>query len=189
MNHRLTISVSASPSSNDHEARLAIDGKDWLGAEFMGLDPPMLENELLTNRDGSVMVGRCSCGAVGCGDLIVEVTRSKDSVSWSRPETGPVTFDAGQYDAEIARFVQDRTWETLGRAVEREVEQVFSGTLTGDDFSFDWASTRIKNGLVHLSFSKGPEQQLFEFGWDEASLQKAIARAEEFREEHFAPRD
>lgn len=189
MNHRLTITVGDNPSSNDHEARLLIDGKDWLGSEYMGLDPPRLESELLTDRDGSIIVGRCSCGAEGCGDLIVEVIRSENLVSWSSPETTKVTFDASQYDAEVARFVNDKSWETTGRAVEREVEQIFSGIITIDSFRFDWASTRIQKGLVHLSFSKGLEQKLLEFGWDGASLANAIARAQQFRAEHFAHRD
>lgn len=189
MNHRLTIAVSASPSSNDHEARLIIDGIDWLGSDFMGLDPPQLEKELLTHRSGPLMVGRCSCGCEGCCDLLVEVTTSENSVSWTRRSTGSVTFDASQYRAEIARFIQDKTWEPIGRTVEREVGQVFSGNPTFDDLRFDWASTRIQEGMVHLSFSNGSEQRLLEFGWDGVSLASAIARAEEIQAEQIAHRD
>jgi len=72
----LTIAVEAVIATNDHQARLFIDGKDWLGPEFLGLDPPMLKTELLA-EDGYLIVGRCRCGYVECSNLSAEIRRTE----------------------------------------------------------------------------------------------------------------
>ncbi len=182
----IKIAAKASPETNDHQARLLIDGKDWLGSEYLGLDPPMLATELRSVRVGTLIVGRCRCGAVGCDDLRVEASRTDTLVHWTGPCASHLSFDAAQYDAEIGRFAEDTSWETVGRAVEREVGQLFRDTATEHGFRFDWASTRIQEGLVHLSFSKGDEQRVLEFNWDGATLKSALDRAQLFRAERFA---
>ena len=94
---------------------------------------------------------------------------------------------ADLFAARIRRESRERrNSEERLRAV---VDTAADGIITIDSFRFDWASTRIQKGLVHLSFSKGLEQKLLEFGWDGASLANAIARAQQFRAEHFAHRD
>jgi hypothetical protein len=37
--NKLAFEIMPSPSSNDHQARIRIDGTDWLGQEYLGLDP------------------------------------------------------------------------------------------------------------------------------------------------------
>ena len=186
MANKLTIAVIACPNTNDHQARLLIDGEDWLGSEYLGLDPSELKTELLANGVGTLIVGRCLCGAVGCADLEVEATRTETTVLWSAPGASNLRFDTVEYDAALDRFARDTSWETVGRTVEREVADLFRGTVTKDGFEFDWASTRIRDGLVHLSFSKGLEQRLLEFSWDGADLASALDRAQAFRTERFA---
>ena len=182
----LTIAVEASSEADDHQARLLIDGKDWLGPAYAGLDPPMLKTELLDKGVGTLIVGRCWTGLVGCHDVHVEVTRTESSVHWSGSGATSLRFNAAQYDAEVTRFAQDTSRETVGRAVEREVEHLFRGTTIRGGFEFDWASTRIREGLVHLSFRKGHRQRLLKFSWDGASVAGAIDRARVFRAERFA---
>ena len=186
MHRKLTIAVEPSTEINDHQARLLIDGKDWLGPEFSGLDPPMLKTELLGKRVGSVMIGRCWCGLLGCHDVEVEVTRTGRSVEWSGPGAALLRFNPRQYDEEVARFAEDTSWETVGRTVEREVEHIFRGTTIRGGLAFEWASTRLQERLVHLRFSKGWRHKLLKFSWDGASAADAINRAKLFRAERFS---
>ncbi|HEX6376888.1 MAG TPA: hypothetical protein VFZ91_14345 [Allosphingosinicella sp.] len=179
----LTIAVEAIP---EHQARLFIDGKDWLGPEVAGLDPPMLTAELLGKGVGTLLVGRCWCGIVGCNDLKVEVTRRESSVLWSGFGATRLRFDSAQYDAEVARFAQDRSWETVERAARREIEHIFRGTVIRGGFEFEWASTRERAGLVRLSFRKGRRQRFLKFRWDGASVEDAVNRARLFRAERFS---
>lgn len=185
MTNTLTITVEASFDSNDHQARLLIDGKDWLGPKALGLDPPMLKSELFDKGGGTLIVGRCWCGVVGCGDLNVEVTRTPNSVHWSESSIDSLRFDAAQYDAEVIRFAHDRSWETVQRAVEREIEHIFHGTTIEHGYEFEWASTRIEEGQVKLSFQNGHLQKLLQFPWDEVSLEDATNRARAFRAARF----
>lgn len=184
MTNTLTIAVEAAIETNDHQARLLIDGKDWLGQEFLGLDPPMLKTELLAEDVRNLTVGRCRCGAVGCSDLNVEIKRTEGSVHWSGHGASSPVFDAVQYDAEVTRFIHDTSWETVGRTAEREIERVFRGT-TIRRFKFDWASTRIQEGLIKLSYSKGDRQRILKFRWDGASVADAIDQAKAFCAQRF----
>lgn len=181
----LSFRILASPSSNDHEARPLVDGADWLEEDCLGLDPPELVLEFA--RDPArLLIGRCGCGVVGCGDVTVEVERTESTVEWRRHDGSPITFDRRRYDAEIARFSTDHSWEPLERRVEREVGQVFAGSSTKAGLTFDWASTRIRQGLICLSYSRrGVGQRLLEFGWDGQNLDDALTSARRFHAEHF----
>ena len=184
MTSTLTIAVEAVMETNDHQARLFIDGKDWLGPEFLGLDPPMLKTELLAEDVRNLTVGRCRCGYVGCSNLSVEIRRTEGLVHWSDDGANSPVFDAVQYDAEVTRFVHDTSWETVGRTAEREIERVFRGTTIWR-FKFDWASTRIQAGWVSLSYSKGDRQRILKFRWDRVSVADAIDQAKAFRAQRF----
>ncbi|NML07133.1 hypothetical protein [Sphingomonas sp. G-3-2-10] len=193
MTKRLDILVSSSPASNDHQARILVDGVDWLGPDALGLDPPELKNQLRREQPQqavvavepvSAIVGRCSCGCVGCSDTVVRIYRYGTTVEWIG---GPVSvaFDAAQYDAEHTRFEVDRSWETLDRTVEREVGDMFAGTILDGKYAFDWASARIEAGLILLSYSSEGDQKLLRFKWDQASSVDAVQRAAEFRRRTF----
>jgi hypothetical protein len=181
----LTIAVKPASETNEDQARLSIDGKDWLGPEFAGLDPPMLEAELLGKRIGTLLVGRCWCGMIGCQDVKVEVTRTERCVRWTRPGEHVARFNPAQYDAEVARFAGDRSWESVERAAAREIEHIFRGTTIKGGFEFSGVSTRTRRGFVHLSFRKGYAHKLLKFRWDGASVSGAIERAKLFRAERF----
>lgn len=185
MGARLRIAVSASPDTNDHQARLLVDGLDWLGPGQLGLDPVDLRRRLIDVGEGRAIVGRCTCGVIGCGDVQVDVLRSADNVTW-RAGDQTLEFDIADYDAELHRFAHDTSWETLGRTVEREVAALFADTVAEGGRTLDWASTRIRPGAVHLSFSRdGQPQLLLEFDWDEVSPDAALERARAFRRERF----
>lgn len=113
MPNTLKIAVLARSETNEDQARLLIDGKDWLGPEIAGLDPPMLTAELLGKGVGTLLVGRCWCGYIGCNDVTVEVARPARSVRWWGPGGTVLRFTPAQYDAEVARFAQDLSWEAF----------------------------------------------------------------------------
>lgn len=185
MANTLTIAALARSETNEDQARPLIDGKDWLGPEFAGLDPPMLATELLDKGVGTLLVGRCWCGSIGCNDVKVEVTRTENSVHWSGSGATSLSFDAAQYDAEVTRFAQDRSWESLERAAAREIEDIFRGTTIRGGFEFEWASTRERDGFVRLCFRKGYRQKFLKFRWDRASVAGAIEQAKVFRAERL----
>ncbi len=83
------IEVRPSPETNDHEVQLLADGKsliDRFSSGLIGLDP----DDLLTdpcplraeNSSRPVIIGRCSCGIVGCGSVEVEIRKDHDLVMW-----------------------------------------------------------------------------------------------------------
>ena len=163
-----------------------VDGKDWLGPDVLGLDPEMLKTELVGEGVGTLIVGRCWSGIVGCHDVKVEVTRTERSVQWSGPGETLLRFNPAQYDAEVARFAQDTSWETVERTVEREIEPLFRGTTIKGGFEFEWVSARGRAGVVRLSFRKGYRQRFLNFRWEGTSVADAINRAKVFRKERFS---
>jgi hypothetical protein len=184
MTSDLRLEARPCPESNDHEVRIIIDGVDWLGRGFLGLDPPELLSQLAIRPLKRLIVGRCECGCVGCDDLIADARQDGQIVEWIVSERGNLTFDAQHYHDEIARFASDHSWEDLGRMVERRVGEIFASATIEGEASFQWASTRIAANLVHLSFQDQHGQRLFEFGWDGSTLADAIAGARRFRREN-----
>jgi hypothetical protein len=182
----LTIAVMVASETNQDQARLLVDGKDLLGPEVAGLDPPMLTKELLGKGVGTLLIGRCWCGSIGCNDVKVEVTRPARSVRWSGPGATILRFNPAQYDAEINRFAQDRSWESVERAAGREIEHIFRGTTIRGGFEFERVSTRTREGFVHLTFRKGRQYKLLKFRWDGASVAGAVNAAKLFRAERFS---
>jgi hypothetical protein len=183
-----TLTIAVEPTGNPyfHQARLWIDGKDWLGPECAGLDPPELAAELFGKSVGTLIVGRCWNDTVGSHDVTVKVTRTERSVHWSHFGATRLRFDGPQYDAEVARFAQDRSWEGLDRAASREIADIFRGTTIKGGLAFGWADTRRRKGFVYLYFSKGYRHKLLKFRWDGASLAGAIEQAKVFRAERFS---
>lgn len=180
---RFEIVVSPNRSSNDHQARILVDGADWLGADVLGLDPPDLAAELL-GKASNIRIGRCSCGAPGCDDRDVGRLELPEVVTWlSYGRT--LRFDGAQYRAEIERFVADQSWRPVERQAELAVDAIFAGTVLEGRLHFQWSSARIGRGLVHLSFFGEGEQRLLEFSWDGETVQSAVDRAHLFLRERF----
>lgn len=183
MYRALKIAVEPDP---EHQARILVDGKDWLGPEVLGLDPEMLETELIDKGVGNLLIGRCRSGIIGCHDLSIEVTRTERSVLWTDHRAILLRFKPAQYDAEVSRFTRDKSWETVERTVEREIAPIFRGASIRGGFEFEWVSARGRVGLVRLSFRKGDRQKFLKFRWDGANVADAIDQARIFRAERFS---
>lgn len=183
MYRKLTITVEPSP---EDQARILIDGQDWLGPNVLGLDPDVLEVELNAKSVGNLIVGRCWCGIVGCHDVMVEATRTERSVIWTDHNAVLLRFRPAQYDAEVARFTGDKSWESVERSVEREIALIFEGTTIRGGFEFEWVSVRQQVGIVRISFRKDRRQRFLKFRWDGARMADAIQQAKAFRAERFS---
>lgn len=150
----LSYEILANPEDRTHEVRLIVDGKDWIGSAFLGLDPPDLVAQLTQIRNGRLLLARCVCGVIGCDDLVVEIVTASDHVKWLRKDRMPVIFNVRDYNDQVMHLAQDRTWETISRSVERHINDIFSGKMTDDGYIYDWASTRIKPHIVTISVTK-----------------------------------
>jgi hypothetical protein len=173
----LAFEIKPSPSSNDHEARVRIDGSDWLGQEYLGFDPPRLFSQASLADGGRLLIGRCECGCEGCDDVWVDVLREGQEVLWTNAKGLRLHFDRQEYDRVVASAREDVSWEDTKRTAERLVSAVFSKLLLEGGYAFDWASARVHEGVMSLSFRKSGTQKLFEFSWDGQSPEDTLAGA------------
>lgn len=177
-----TLSFAFRPSleSNDHQVRVLIDGRDWIGDGNLGLDPPQFFAQRELAGEGHLLIGRCTCGCVGCDDVVVEVQRADGVVSWIESPSTRLRFDAEAFDRVIAAGRADTSWEDANRTAERLVDEVLKGMTINDEFTFSWASARIEKGKISLSFD-GPKQKIVGIGWDGVSPASAVESARRFR--------
>lgn len=180
----LSFNIIPSPDSNDHQIRIVIDNEDWLGDDYLGIDPPRFVQQETFLR-GDLLVGRCGCGVEGCGDLIVNVQTHLDKVTWTNDEGLNLQFEKSDYLKVIDKSKSDFSWEDINRRVERLVSNLFIGSRTNEGLTFDWASCRIENGRVSLSYStKGPsqdfKQEIFKFDWDGKTENDALIKGDRF---------
>jgi len=183
----LRIEVRPSPETNDHEVRLLGNGKslvDRLSSGLIGLDPDDLFTDTICplraeSESHRATIGRCSCGIIGCGSVEVEIRRELDQVVWTAMDSSlQVRFLAAQYDGEVERALQDRTWETPERTAARLISQaVDRAALARRGFEFSWASGRCRNGLmtVSLVLTPGPYQVLVSAPWDGENIDGIVA--------------
>lgn len=140
MPHRLTAEVvlPADSSWDCYELRLLVDGEDVVGRAFT--DGPATDpDDLLGPRGplvapdglGKVRLAVADCTEGCCGALYVHVSRDGDQIVWDRwhntgsgADPGMFRFDAGQYEAELARVHELREWEPTGRTVARLVRDL-----------------------------------------------------------------
>lgn len=176
---KLTFEIKASPETNDHEVVVLVDDKPMLDDDHMGVDPPAFFAQFSKSDVGQLVIGRCRCGVVGCGDYTVTVETFPDSVSWRGNEE--IRFDRSQYEAAVRNASVDFSWEDVNRRAERRVSEILKGCRTVGGFVFQWASARI--APMSISFLRGDEQMILEFGWDGATDDSAIQGAERFRNE------
>lgn len=185
----LKIAVEPNVETNDHQARIVVDQYDWLGEDFAGLDPPMLRNQMSSGKSKKI-VGRCICGSVGCDDKVVEVVREAGIVIWQLEREDPLVFEAAAYDAEVDRFSCDKSWETIERAAEREVDAIMHDTNLKHGFKYEWASARIRDGFITISYGKPSKnryhQRFLKFAWDGLTVENAIGSAIAFRAKRFS---
>ena len=181
----LTFEIRPSPATNDHEVRVLVDGRDILGDQYIGIDPPEFFCQFFQSDTEDLLVGRCCCGVVGCGDCIVTVARDREVVRWSGHKA--FVFNRTQYDAAVQRAAQDSSWEDSNRRAERLVNDLLRGLRTQDGFQFDWASARMSPNVIKLSFSNDVTQKFVEFAWDGKTEESATRAASLQKEQLVGP--
>ena len=167
MLRKLTLEVSPSVESNDHQVRIFVDGKDWFEFEYLGIDPPRFF-EQTTFLGGALIVGRCLCGVEGCADIWANVKEQNGLVEWEFEHRASLKFSKEGYVSAIERAKNDHTWEDIKRTAERLVSVEFKNTSI-ESLSFEWASARIEEKKIHLSFCRK--------GGQEGYVQKMLALA------------
>lgn len=183
--NKLTFKILPSPESNDHEIRILIDDEDFLGADYLGLDPPAFFSQENFDKNGELMIGRCTCGCEGCSDFPITVIANEDTVSWTNNNGLNLLFDKHDYDSSIDTARNDFSWEDIKRKVERLTTNVLKKSQTKDNYNFNWASARIKENQITLSFSKNGDQKLFDIVWDGQTDTNVIQNAEQFLKENL----
>jgi hypothetical protein len=175
----LTFEIKPSPETNDHEVLVLVDGKTVLGEGLMGVDPPEFFAQFAKPNAGQLLVGRCECGVVGCGDYLVEVETATDSVIWRGEKE--LRFERSSYENTVRQASSEFSWEDQKRRGERLAKKILNGCRTEDGFAFQWASARIAPKTMRLSFLKAGQQKMLEFGWDEATDESVIQGARRLR--------
>ncbi len=178
--HIIGFAFSPSVTSNDHQVRILIDEEDWLGDSVLGIDPPEFFAQPALTVGGHFLVGRCECGCVGCDDATVHMVRGQDEVKWIVSSTQELIFTTVQYDLAVHRAKNDFTWETPNRTAERLAAHVLDGMVLPDGFSFQWASTRIRDSVLSLSFRRNGVQNVVDLAWDGVCPDSACASATSF---------
>jgi len=164
----LRLTVERSLASNDHQVKIWIDDRDVLQEhDAIGLDPDdffLPAPKVLSDAEHAI-VGRCSCGCLGCGDVTARIESEHPWVEWTIggiPK--PFRFVRQDYEAEIRRASDDRSWEDTDRLTERLVREAaprFVDHLTRNhDLSFQWASMRADEKSVLVSLDRRGEQVL-----------------------------
>jgi hypothetical protein len=172
----IVLHFEASPYSNDHQVRPVIDGIDLLrdlAGDCLGIDPPQFFRQPALGRKGKLLIGRCSCGDVGCGSVLVEVARVDRGVTWQFRDERAYHFELHQYLECFERASLNTTWESVGRTAERLVSSIDFEKFSDKGYRFDWASTRITRGCVTLCFTKDGQQRLFGVAWDDRRAEDA----------------
>ncbi|MCX7359302.1 MAG: hypothetical protein NT015_14315 [Alphaproteobacteria bacterium] len=178
----LSFNIVPSPDSNDHQVRILVDGADLLGDEYLGLDPVDFFAQFNAPKD-TLLVGRCICGVIGCGDYLLDVRRS-DTVEWIARDV-VARFNAEDYDRVLSAASNDHSWETQGRRIERLINAEHAGAITTDGYDFDWASTRFKPGVLTLHFVKNIglptyAYRLVDLSWDGCTDESALRAARRY---------
>lgn len=181
--NKLSFKILPTDESQDHEVRILIDNSDFLGKKHLGIDPPEFfgQHSLLT--EGQILVGRCSCGIIGCDDYAVYVSVFDDKITWTNDRGLNLEFDKSIYIETISGARFDYSWESKERRAERLTSAVLKNTRTSDDYKFDWTSARIKKNTITVSYSKEMQQKIFEFYWDGQTSQNAVTGANCFLEQ------
>ena len=171
---RLSVTVRASPETNDHEVVLSTE-HGALVERFcdgmIGLDPGdiLVESCQLLPRDAPhvALIGRCDCGITGCGSVEVEITAAGDSIAWRSGER-VVHFERAQYLAEVHRALGDFSWETADRTTARLISSSLDRTrLAHAGLAFMWASGRVAPKFMTMSFvCAGAAQVLLHVPWE-----------------------
>jgi hypothetical protein len=184
----IALQFEASPVSNDYQVRPIIDDADLLQLlqeDSLGIDPTELFRQPALGNAGKLLIGRCSCEVVGCGDVIADISVADGFVTWRLGVDQSYRFEIQQYLECFAGAAQDTTWESTGRTAERVVSSLSFEQLEILGYRFQWASTRIRPGFVTLSFSTEGAQRLFEVEWDGLQAKDAEQQVRHWLTQHF----
>ena len=176
--NQLRIQFESSDETSSHQVRIYIDEEDYLKNEYLGIDPPHFFKQSSLLEGGTVLIGRCNCGVVGCGDLLVEVTFDATMVHWQVKNKTKLSFDRNEYICCVSEASQFKGWESLERTAERLVDLIFLGSELRTGHKFKWASARIEKGTIKLSFEDEGDQLLHSFKWDSENPSSAELEAE-----------
>jgi hypothetical protein len=177
----LTLNIEPSPTSDDHQVRIQIDGQDWLGKDFLGIDPPRFFSQSTLTTGGEAIIGRCKCGIEGCDDYTADIIVENSVVIWKMNKGHILHFEKTAYLTLIKNAANDFSWESKERTAERRVGEIFKDTRFNDEYRFDWASAQINPGKILLSFSKEASQMTLEFDWADENPDTAVASALQYK--------
>jgi len=185
----LTFAFFPSESSNDHQARVIVDGRDiieCIDKEMLGIDPVEFFGQSSLRSSGELLVGRCSCGCVGCCDARVDTFWTDKHVTWRSqyPWMKEIVFDRSSFESSIEIASKDTSWENLERRVERMISRLDFDAFTRRGIIFDWASARFDKETIRLSFHQGREQEMFSVPWDHTNEALALSAVKGFIESH-----
>jgi hypothetical protein len=181
--NNLGFKILPSPESNDHQVRIVIDGHDFLGDDYLGIDPPEFFSQDESFNNNRLLIGRCICGCVGCDDFHVNVSSNGERVVWAKSDGLKLEFEKESYEELIIKSKGDQSWEDIFRRTERIISDFFKDKLTADNYKFGWASTRVTERQVTLSFFKGLDQKLLNFTWHKESPDDTLREAKRFLEQ------
>lgn len=167
----IRVAVADPEYSGTVETRIFIDDRPIVVEAFTAgpAEPPEyllgLDHRLHAGVEPhEVRLAEADCTEGCCGALYVTIQRCGDEVvwrGWRNPDTSSLalpafTFDAAQYDAEVARAESDHTWEWLERTVARLVRKRLreEPELLGRwDCQPGWMEARANDrGRIHVSY-------------------------------------
>ena len=162
--HPLSFIFLPSEGSNDHQVRVLISGQDILAkirTTWFGLDPVQFFAQEALRSSGTLFIGRCSCGDIGCGNVSVFVERSPDKIEWAflHEQAEKLVFASSDYDRAIEEAASDFSWESIERTAERLVSQLDYSPLLDYGLRFKWASAQLAKDKISASFSYESGQQ------------------------------
>lgn len=130
---------------------------------------------------GTLLIGRCTCGVVGCGDVSASVSRTNSEVEWVTSQTQErFVFELRAYEQSIETGASETSWETIERTAERLVSAIDYSQCLDLGLSFEWASARWGKEKMTLSFLKGNKQKLFDVPWNYRDPLEALVAVSNF---------
>jgi hypothetical protein len=188
----LLFRMTASPTSNDHQVRIVVDGTDLVtefGNESLGIDPPVFFRQPALHANGSLALARCGCGVPLCGDTTAVAIHNSDTIVWlGLPKTrfgDSITFDRLQFMDAVRVANADLSWETPERTAERLIAALDMTAPQEAGLTFQWASGRIYSDKITVCYTiqgaNAPEhafdcdyQVLSHLPWDHTDSQAAV---------------
>jgi hypothetical protein len=189
----LRLEIRHTPPRKDHEVRIWVDDRDLLsGLDVLGLDPDDLfwptPTLLPTAFPTTTTLARCSCGEVGCADVMVRIEQEHPCVLWTvEGVASTVRFLHQDYEAEVLRAAGDYSWETPDRTAARLVREripLVSEHLDRLGVRFEWASGRVQAGKFTVSLASVRGQVLLHVpasGPPEALAARMLEALREYR--------